>query len=378
MKTTGIRLQYQFAEGTANPLQTGAAIENPLFDLLASLQEHGSIRHAATALQRSYRHVWGEIKQWEQVLGHPLVVWSQGRRAQMTPFAQRLMWAERQARTRMTPHLEALRIELRRALNDAHDERHRVLDIHASHDLELPRLQALAEAEMLHLGVRFSSSAEALRALNAGLCDLAGFHVPQLPGGSDTFLQALRPLLKPGTHKLIGSHSRRQGLMYPKTSLNAPPLSLRDVAQRGLKFAPRQPGSSTRLLLEHLLAVDQLSTAALRMDPIVVEFTHVAVAAAVASGSADVALGIEAAAAEHGLGFLPLVEEAYFLVCLKASLDTPEIASLRRTLASPEWAQSLATMPGYQPHHPGEVLSLTKALPWWRFARAKRRLDVER
>jgi len=46
---------------------------------------------------------------------------------------------------------------------------------------------------------------------------------------------------------------------------------------------------------------------------------------------------------------------------------------LRSVLASPAWAAALETLPGYGPQRPGEVLSLTQALPWWHFARPKTR-----
>ena len=140
MKHTGIHLQYRF-----DPLgQSGAELQNALFELLGALQEHGSIRHAAKALGCSYRHVWGALKQWEEQFELPLVQWVQGRRAQLTPFAQRLLWAERQARTRMRPHLEALRAELQHAVDQARDARIEVLEVFASPDLGLPLLQGIA------------------------------------------------------------------------------------------------------------------------------------------------------------------------------------------------------------------------------------------
>ena len=56
-------------------------------------------------------------------------------------------------------------------------------------------------------------------------------------------------------------------------------------------------------------------------------------AQAVASGSADAGLGIEAAARARGLEFVPLLQERYYLVCLKEALEEPPIAALRRAAA---------------------------------------------
>jgi molybdate transport repressor ModE-like protein len=377
MTPRGIHLRYTF-ESLG---QQGAEIENPLFDLLSALQQQGSISQAAALLGLSYRHVWGALKHWEEVLGHPLVLWSKGRHARLTPFAERLVWAERQARTRMTPHVEALRTELNRVFALAEDTALPLLDVAASHDLGLPQLQALAEARAgVHLALRFAGSEEALRSLLDGRCTLAGFHVPRLGDGApgaDLFARALRPLLKPGTHKLIGSHWRRQGLMLrrgPDSPFDglAPAEVLPALARGQGRFVNRQPGSGTRLLLDHLLQAAGLDARRIDGHATRIEHTHVAVAAAVAAGKADAGLGIEAAAQAFGLDFWPLAEEDYFLVCLKPALDLPAVQMLREVLASTAWLQALAALPGYGVQRPGEVLSLTRALPWWHYRGPKR------
>jgi putative molybdopterin biosynthesis protein len=368
----GIHLGYSFeAQG-----QAGAEIENPLFNLLSSLREHGSISHAARATGQSYRHVWGSLKHWEAVLGNPLVQWTQGKHARLTPFAERLLWAERQARVRMTPHVEALRRELQRVFALADDTTQDVLALAASHDLALPMLQDLAEAQHgLHLDLRFTGSEDALRSLLDGRCHIAGFHVPRGLQAAPVFKHALRPLLKPGTHKLIGSHWRRQGLMH-RHGTAAPTLA--DLvasptrSKPTLRFVNRQAGSGTRLLLAHLLAQAQVDPTHIDGHETRIEYTHLAVATAVASGAADVGLGIQAAAFAHGLDFVPLVEEDYFLVCLQPMLESPLVTALRSLLVTPAWATALDALPGYGVQRPGEVLSLTRALPWWRFARPKR------
>ena len=86
-----------------------------------------------------------------------------------------------------------------------------------------------------------------------------------------------------------------------------------------------------------------------------------------ASGAADVGPGIEAAALQFGLDFVPLLAEDYYLVCLKDALDHPAVAKLRQALDSPAWPQALHSLPGYSPARSGEVLSLVQALPWWHF-----------
>ncbi|MGM9486980.1 substrate-binding domain-containing protein [Ideonella sp. YS5] len=369
MRTRGVHLQYSFESRD----QRGAALQNPLFDLLGAIHEHGSIQHAARATGASYRHVWGSLKHWETVLGQPLVHWNRGQPARLTPFAERLLWAEARARARLTPHIEALRAELERVLGEALDGSQQVLTVYASHDLALPLLRDHASAtERLHIDLRFAGSLDALRALAEGRCLVAGFHVPRLPEGHQLFASALKTLLKPGRHKLIGCSRRTQGLIVAAGN----PLSLRDlagVAALKARFVQRQPGSGTRLLCDYLMARDDLSEGALNAVAGTTEDSHNAVAAVVASGDADAGLGLEAAAAAYGLGFVPLIEEDYFLVCLKDALDHPAVAKLRGALAARAWPSLLADLPGYEPaDRPGEVLSLTRALPWWHYRTAKR------
>lgn len=360
--TLGLHLRYAFEPGE----QHGASLGNPLFELLSAVLEGGSIRHAAQSLGTSYRYVWGALRKWEKTLGEPLVMWSQGQRARPTQFAERLLWAERRARMRMQPHIEALRSDLARVLSEARDRHHPVLSVRASHDMALPVLQRhIADAADLHLEINFQGSVDALRALNERQCLIAGFHVPDLAAAAPTFAKALKPLLDPGLHALIGCSRRTQGLMMRK-EFSAKVRELADIARLELRFVNRQSGSGTRLLIDHLMQLQSLAPEALRGYAENVEQSHVAVALCIASGVADVGVGVEAAAAEFGLHFEPLVEENYFLACLKENLAQPAIESLRGVLAGARWRAILANLPGYRPSDAaGSFLAVEETLPWW-------------
>ena len=353
-----VQLTYAFGgEPSAGP------VHHPLFALLAALHDGGSVSAAAKALGYSYRHVWGELKRWEAELGRALIVWSKGQRAALTPFGEKLLWAERRAQARLAPQIEALRMELERAFADAFDDRVDVLPVCASHDQALPRLRELALAEGLHLDLEFAGSLDALRALDAGRVLLAGFHVLDGAARGSVSAQAYRARLKPGHHKLIGFAQRSQGLMV--TTGN--PLGIDSIgalARDGLRWVGRPEGTGTRVLQEELA-----EAAGLRLPRrfALVEPSHLAAAQAVASGAADVAFGLEAAARACGLDFVPLAQERYFLVTLKSSLELPALRRLIALLGSPAWTHTLATLPGYRASDPGAVLPLTKVLPWWTY-----------
>jgi molybdate transport repressor ModE-like protein len=346
-----------------------ALLRHPLMALLQAVDQQGSISAAARQMGLSYRHVWGELKRWEDVLGHELIVWEKGQSARLTDFGNKLMWAERQTQARLAPQLEALRADLERTFAVAFDPQAHVLTLYASHDDALPLLREHAASAGLHLDTRFCGSVDAIRALNEGRCTLAGFHTQNHPEKTSHTAKAYRDLLKPGLHKIIGFATRTQGLITaagnPKKLTN-----LIDVAQTQARFVQRSPGTGTRVLLDDLLAVHQLTTHDLNNWPDE-EPSHTALAEAIASGRCDVGLGIESTARARGLGFVPLVQEQFHLVCLKVALDTPATQALRSVLQDITWSQVLNTLPGYQAAGSGQVQSLSAQLPWWTFRRMK-------
>jgi len=363
------RLQFHY---TLSRDSSPALVRNPLIDLLQAVSTQGSISAGARALGLSYRHVWGELKRWEQELGHELVVWEKGQSARLTEFGAKLMWAESQAQARLAPQIEALRAELERSFAVAFDDSAHVVTLYASHDDALSALrehalkQALASDQpQLHLDIRFTGSVDAIRALNEGRCVMAGFHTLAHTGPKTLTERAYKPLLKPGLHKIIGFAQRTQGLMVVKGN----PLglhSLQDVAQKGARFANRAIGTGTRVVLDDLLAQAGMTASQLagyeHTEP-----SHAAVAHAVASGQFEVGLGIAAASLRAGLGFVPLAEERYHLVCLKSALQQPDIQALLQLLKTPAWQAQVTALAGYTPLQSGEVLSMRKVLPWWSY-----------
>lgn len=374
------RLQFHY---TLSRHTTPAQVRNPLIDLLQAVASQGSISAAARLLGLSYRHVWGELKRWEQELGNELLVWEKGQSARLTEFGTKLMWAEGQAQARLAPQIEALRSELERAFAVAFDPQAHVVTLYASHDDALGALRELGlnkaagdeGAQQLHLDMRFCGSVDAIRGLNEGRCVMAGFHTLQNPAQGSLAEKIYKPLLKPGLHKIIGFATRTQGLMVARGN----PLglqSLQDVANGRVRFVNRAIGTGTRVVLDELLLQAGLQSRAVagydNTEP-----SHNAVAHAIASGAADAGLGIEVAARAQGLDFVPLVQEVYHLVCLKSALEDPAIEALMALLQSAHWQQQLAKLPGYAPLQSGQVQSLRRVLPWWDFGAKRRAADLQ-
>ncbi|MCB4366169.1 helix-turn-helix transcriptional regulator [Hydrogenophaga taeniospiralis] len=371
-----IELSYSLTAPQDGQTPPSALLRNPMMDVLHAVRSSGSISGAARELDLSYRHVWGQLKEWETGLGQPLIFWERGQPARLTPFGERLLMAERLAQARLGPQIESLRAELARAFSLAFDEKdqahaHRVLTLYASHDHALTELQTVMAQETdaksrdqrLHLDIRFCGSVDAIRALNEGRCELAGFHTQPFAASGSQSARTYRPLLKPGTHKIIGFARRSQGLMVAPGN----PLRLHDmtdVSRLHARFVNRELGTGTRLLLEELL--NQAGLLPQDIDGFSrVESSHSAVAQAVVSGHADVGLGTEYAARSQGLGFVPLTEERYLLVCLKSALEQPAMQVLLQRLRSRAWQDRLNRLSGYATDHCGEVAAMKRLLPWW-------------
>lgn len=362
-----VQLTYTLA---AQPSQH-AELHHPLMALLSAVHDTGSISGAARRLQLSYRHVWGELKRWEGELGQTLVLWVKGQPALLSPFGEKLLWAERRAQARLAPQIEALRSELEQAFAIAFDERAGVIAMSASHDDALLLLRALAQSQhRLHLDITFTGSVDALAALNDGRCLMAGFHALTASPLRSPTAKVYRPMLRPGHHKLVSFARRMQGLIVAAGN----PLritGLADLTRAGLRFANRARGTGTRVVLEELLAAQGIDARRIHgFDQ--AEPSHRSAAEAVASGSADAAFGIEAAARARGLGFVPLAQEQYFLVTLQHALDQAPVQTLLEVLRSEAWRAQLNAIPGYAAEGSGEVLSLRRVLPWWSYRKPKR------
>ena len=367
------RLQFHY---TLSRDSSPALVRNPLIDLLQAVSGHGSISAGARALGLSYRHVWGELKRWENELGNELVVWEKGQSARLTEFGAKLMWAERQAQARLAPQIEALRAELERTYAQAFDDSVHVVTLYASHDEALSTLreyalqQAHAQTQgQLHLDIRFTGSVDAIRALNEGRCVMAGFHTLLNSGAKTLTERAYKPLLQPGLHKIIGFAQRTQGLMVARGN----PMglhSLQDVAAKQARFANRALGTGTRVALDELLTRAAVPASSIKgyehTEP-----SHAAVANAVAAAQFDVGLGIAAAAQGAGLDFVPLAQERYHLVCLKSALTQPTTLALLQLLKMPEWQSTMQSIPGYKAVQSGEVLAMRRVLPWWDYRQKK-------
>lgn len=183
----------------------------------------------------------------------------------------------------------------------------------------------------------FDGSLDGLDRMAEGAACAAGLHVFDPDSGAWN-LPAVTQRLGAAPVALIGWARRRRGLILGPRAAAAQGVA--DLA--GLRIARRQPAAGAGLWLDHALAQAGLAETALWTDALA--RTETDAASAVASGEADAAAGLEASARPFGLGFLPLVEEAFDLVVDRRSWFEPPLQRLfgfARTLGFAEKARAL-------------------------------------
>jgi len=227
-----------------------------------------------------------------------------------------------------------------------------------SHDLTLDVLaQYLAEkAGDLRLMSANVGSMGGLVALRRGEAHLAGSHLldPQTGNYNESYVRRYLPDRDVMLVKLVG---RQQGWMVPKGN----PLHLsgwEDVVHPDLQFINRQRGAGTRVLLDFELdrrGIEPSRVSGYERE----EYTHLAVAAAVASGAANAGLGIRAAAEALDLDFVPLATEQYELVVPTEFYESDLLRPLRDLLHDPAFRRAVEALPGYDVSSMGEARSLS-------------------
>lgn len=126
-----------------------------------------------------------------------------------------------------------------------------------------------------------------------------------------------------------------------------------DLARVDVRLVNREVGSGARDLLDRILA--ELGIATQRVQGYSDEVQgHLEVAAAVALGAADVGIGHAAAAAERGLGFLPLAEEACDLLLSLEFLQQREGLALIDALGSAAFRRDLSAFGPYDTTRTGD------------------------
>jgi putative molybdopterin biosynthesis protein len=222
-----------------------------------------------------------------------------------------------------------------------------------SHDVILDLLaQFLAEYDRRFVSSNVGSQG-GLIALKRGEAHLAGSHLLD-PETGEYNLAALRQYLPDVPVRLVALVHREQGLMVRRGNPKGVE-SLGDLTRPEVRFVNRQRGAGTRVLLDYQLNLMGVATSQIRGYN-QEEYTHLSVAAAVASGRADCGLGIPAAAQALDLDFVPLFHERYDLVIPSEYAETSLLAPLFDVIGGAPFRNAVSTLPGYDVKEMGRLI----------------------
>lgn len=350
--TSPIRWTWDFGAGLSD------AESSRLLQLLRALRNQGTLGSAAASADVSYRSAWGLLRRCEQHFGQPLVAKGRGSGTRLSEFGERLLALDGAARTALDAFHAPWNQRLQELLAPSDIALPECLQIAASHDLALA--DWIENGRRIRVDIRWRGSEEALVALSRGECDAAGFHIPGELGRAEAAAWLGR-WLDLRQHAFFPVMRRQNGMLTaPGNPFGI--ASLADVARLGLRMVNRQRGSGTRGMIDQLLAANGLQASDLP-GYAHEEFTHDAVAAAVASGKADAGIAIRAAATRYDLGFVPLGSDLYCLALRSAIAHSTAVAHLVRRLRGETFKARLAALNGYATT--GDVPA---CLPWESFA----------
>ena len=218
-----------------------------------------------------------------------------------------------------------------------------------SHDLALEEIaeHLSKHVTMLSLPV---GSLDGLVNLRQGLCQISGAHILDETGEYNT--PTVRHLFPDRDVELVTLAYRTQGLMLAAGNPKGI-KKISDIAREDVKFINRNAGSGTRLWFDAELKKQKIDSTNINGYGNSVK-THSEAAVLISQNKADVSIGLQAAAHQHGLDFIPLFEERYDLVLPRENEKT--LSPLLDYLQTSTFRTGLNTLTGYNASHSGEQI----------------------
>lgn len=191
-----------------------------------------------------------------------------------------------------------------------------------------------------------------IMAVRRGETHIAGIHLLNEADGTynTAFVKRYFPQ---GGVRLVECVGRIQGLMV-QTGNPKQIQGIQDLGREDMRYVNRQKGSGTRILTDYLCRCQGIDTAKVYgYDR--EEMTHTSVAAQIATGTADLGMGIYSAAKLYGLDFLPVCTEQYDLLIPDEAWDTPMVQAMLKILAGEAFKKRILALGGYTLTSPGAV-----------------------
>lgn len=336
-------------------------LDKRLLELLTKINPAGSLQTAAKEVGVSYRTAWEIIRYWNNAFHSPLCIMERGKGTSLTSLGKKLIETKLEIEANYTDALHITAEDLNKEVDTliGHNNKKKKLVAYTSHDLAINFFQELCE-EKADLDIDFNSrgSLDALKQLQSSQYNIAGFHFPE-GDLAKKLAPEYMPLLNDNKHLFIRLSTRQQGLIF-KPSLSDHIKDINGVTRRSIKLINRQRGSGTRAIFDQLIKLNDINKKDINGYK-KEEFTHTAVAAMISSGQADIGFGLEAAAAQFKLSFLPLITETY-VIAMNKSLPENIKNKIRALIKDSSLKKKIGKLPGYNASQTGKVIHANKLL----------------
>ncbi|MDD2498013.1 MAG: molybdopterin biosynthesis protein [Desulfitobacteriaceae bacterium] len=230
----------------------------------------------------------------------------------------------------------------------------RTLVITGSHDMCLDIIRNHLEKKGLaYLSSAHVGSTGGLMAIRRGEAHAAGIHLLD-PKTGEYNVSYIKKYLPEKRVVLFNLVYRQQGIIVSKGN----PKNIKgitDISCPGITFVNRQAGAGTRVLFDYQLqqlGIQPTDIDGYRRE----EFTHLAVAVAITSGTADCGMGILAAAQAMDLDFIPIAEERYDLLVDAEYWDSELVRSLREVISIKGFLEEVEGLGGYSTRDTGKIM----------------------
>ena len=220
-------------------------------------------------------------------------------------------------------------------------------------DVVLDILANYLQQEGVSTARTYLNSFEGLLSLYEGNIHVAACH---LFDGFDYNVSYVRSLMPGVPVVLVNVSYRTQGFYVQKGN----PKNIRswsDLGRKDISVLNRRVGSSARILMDTQLKRLGIPAAGVKGYDRIMK-SHLTMAAAIAEGEADVAIGTERISRQiDGLDFIPLLEERFDFVIKKEMLETEAVRKLMAVLVSPAFRKEIAHFSGNDYRDLGKIIT---------------------